>query len=65
MLGGEGVAARLQREPAGVRPDEVKTFTRRYPEDFNAKGLAGKTIEYTATVTAVAARKCRSWTTNG
>jgi trigger factor len=31
----------------------VKTFTVVYPEDFNAQGLAGKTIEYTATVTAV------------
>jgi trigger factor len=31
----------------------VKTFTVAYPEDFGAQGLAGKTIEYTATVSAV------------
>jgi trigger factor len=37
----------------GVRPDEERTFTIAYPEDFSSKGLAGKTIEYTAKVVAV------------
>jgi trigger factor len=45
----------------GTQPDEVRTFTVKYPDDFGPapkegeerKGLAGKTIEYTATVTAV------------
>jgi trigger factor len=52
-LGGEGVLDAFTENLTGVRADEVKSFTVAYPEDFNAKGLAGKTIEYTATVTAV------------
>jgi trigger factor len=61
VLGGEGVLAEFNEHLAGVQPDEVKTFTVKYPDDFGPqpkegeerKGLAGKTIEYTATVTAV------------
>lgn len=53
VLGGEGVLPEFTEQLTGVRPDEVKTFTVTYPEDFNAKGLAGKAIEYTATVTSV------------
>jgi trigger factor len=53
ILGGEGVLPDFNEQLTGVRPDEAKTFTVAYPEDFNAKGLAGKTIEYTATVSAV------------
>jgi len=52
-LGGEGVLPEFSEQLTGVRPDEAKTFTVVYPADFNAKGLAGKTIEYTATVSAV------------
>ena len=62
VLGGEGVLAEFNENLTGVQPDEVKTFTVVYPEDFGPggrqegeerKGLAGKTVEYTATVTAV------------
>jgi trigger factor len=53
VLGGEGVLPAFNENLTGVRADEVKSFTVAYPEDFNAKGLAGKTIEYTATVSAV------------
>jgi trigger factor len=63
VLGGEGVLAEFNESLTGVQPDEVKTFTVKYPDDFGPggraaegeerKGLAGKTIEYTATVTAV------------
>src|ERR1043166_2860042 len=53
VLGGEGVLPAFKENLTGVRPDEVKTFTVSYPADFNAKGLAGKTVEYTATVSAV------------
>ena len=53
VLGGEGVLPEFTEQLTGLRPDEVKTFTVAYPEDFNAQGLAGKTVEYTATVTAV------------
>jgi trigger factor len=37
----------------GVRPDDTRNFTIKYPEDFSARGLAGKEIEYTASVKAV------------
>jgi trigger factor len=63
VIGGEGVLAEFNESLTGVQPDEVKTFTVKYPDDFGPggraqegeerKGLAGKTIEYTATVTAV------------
>ncbi len=62
LLGGEGVLEEFNDNLMGTRPDEVKTFTVKYPEDFGPApregeerkgGLAGKTIEYTATVTAV------------
>src|SRR5919112_1419674 len=53
VLGGEGVLPEFTEHLTGVRADEAKTFTVAYPEDFNAKGLAGKTVEYTATVTSV------------
>src|SRR2546423_107390 len=53
VLGGEGVLPAFNENLTGVRADEVKTFEVSYPTDFNAQGLAGKTIEYTATVSAV------------
>ncbi|MGB8509714.1 MAG: trigger factor [Pyrinomonadaceae bacterium] len=53
VIGGEGVLQEFTDNLTGLRPDEAKTFTVAYPADFNAKALAGKTIEYTATVTAV------------
>jgi len=53
VLGGDGVLPAFTEHLTGVRPDEARTFTVAYPEDFSSKGLAGKTVEYTATVTAV------------
>ena len=53
VLGGEGVLEDFNEHLTGVRADEVKTFRVVYPADFSAQGLAGKTIEYTATVSAV------------
>jgi len=61
VVGGPGVLPEFNENMTGVQPDEVKTFTVKYPEDFGPqpkegeerKGLAGKTVEYTATVTAV------------
>jgi trigger factor len=63
VLGGDGVLPEFNENLTGLQPDEVKTFTVKYPEDFGPggreaegekrQGLAGKTIEYTATVTAV------------
>jgi trigger factor len=53
VLGGEGVQQEFTDNLTGVRADEVKTFTVNYPEDFSSKGLAGKEVAYTATVTSV------------
>jgi trigger factor len=61
VLGSEGVLPEFNENLTGVQPDEVKTFTVTYPEDFGPqpkegeerKGLAGKTVEYTATVSSV------------
>ena len=53
VLGGEGVLADFNEQLTGTKPDDVKTFVVKYPEDFSSPGLAGKEIEYTATVTAV------------
>jgi len=52
-IGGEGVLAEFNENLAGVRPDDERTFTISYPDDFTSKGLAGKVIEYTAQVIAV------------
>src|SRR5947209_5219537 len=53
VLGGEGVLPDFNENLTGVREGDAKSFTVSYPADFNAQGLAGKTIEYTATVSAV------------
>jgi trigger factor len=53
VVGGEGVLQDFTEQLTGARADDVKTFRVKYPEDFSSKGLAGKEIEYTATVTAV------------
>jgi trigger factor len=52
-LGGEGVEEGFTDNLLGVKADEERIFTVNYPEDFTSKGLAGKKVEYTATVTAV------------
>jgi trigger factor len=53
ILGGEGVVQALTDNLTGVKADDEKTFSVDYPEDFSAKGLAGKLLEYTAKVNAV------------
>jgi trigger factor len=52
-LGGAGVQQEFTDNLLGVKADDVKTFTVDYPADFTSKGLAGKKVDYTATVTAV------------
>ncbi|HEY0319851.1 MAG TPA: trigger factor [Pyrinomonadaceae bacterium] len=52
-LGGPGVQEEFTDNLIGVKPDETKTFSVNYPEDFTSKGLAGKQVDYTADVTAV------------
>jgi trigger factor len=53
ILAGEGVVQAITDNLAGTKPDDEKTFSVDYPEDFSAKGLAGKLVEYTARVNAV------------
>jgi trigger factor len=53
LIGGEGVQEEFTNNLTGVQPDETKSFTVVYPEDFQTKELAGRTIEYQAEVTAV------------
>jgi trigger factor len=52
-LGGKGVQPEFTDNLIGVKADDQKTFLVEYPDDFSSKGLAGKKVEYTATVTAV------------
>ncbi|MBV9958068.1 MAG: trigger factor [Acidobacteria bacterium] len=53
VLGGEGVQQEFTDNLTGVQVDDEKKFTVPYPADFTSPGLAGKTIDYTAKVTAV------------
>ena len=53
VLGGEGVVQEITDNLTGAKPDDEKAFTVEYMSDFSAKGLAGKTIEYTVKVSAV------------
>ncbi len=52
-LGAEGVQQEFDENLSGVKGGDVREFRVNYPEDFNAKGLAGKTVDFTATVMAV------------
>jgi trigger factor len=52
-LGGPNVQPEFTENLLGVKPDEVKSFRVKYPDDFTSKGLAGKEVDYTAAVTAV------------
>ena len=52
-LGGEGVQQDFTDNLLGVKTDDEKKFSVKYPEDFTSKGLAGKEVAYTAKVTAV------------
>lgn len=53
VLGGPGVQQEFTDNLLGVRPEEKKSFQVKYPDDFASPGLAGKTVEYEAEVTAV------------
>ena len=52
-LGGPNVQQEFTDNLTGVRVDDEKTFVVDYPADFSSKGLAGKKVEYRATVSAV------------
>ena len=53
VLGGQGVVNEMTDNLTGAKADDEKTFSVNYPQDFSAKGLAGKNVEYTVKVTAV------------
>lgn len=52
-IGGEASLPEFTENLRGVKPDDVREFRVVYPEDFNSKGLAGKTIDFAATVLSV------------
>ena len=52
-LGGEGVHPDFNDNLTGVQDGDERQFTVKYPEDFQSQGLAGKTVNFTATVVAV------------
>jgi trigger factor len=53
ILGGQGVVQEITDNLTGARADDEKTFSVNYPENFSAKGLAGKQVDYTVKVSAV------------
>jgi trigger factor len=53
VLGGQGIVQEMTDNLLGAKPDDEKTFIVDYPEDFSAKGLAGKRLEYAVKVNAV------------
>lgn len=57
VIGGEGVLEDFTEQLTGTKPDDVKTFVVSYPAEFSSPGLAGKQIEYTATVTGVSRKE--------
>jgi trigger factor len=52
-IGADGVQPEFSENLRGVKAGDVREFRVKYPEDFSAEGLAGKTIDFTATVVAV------------
>ncbi len=52
-IGAESTQPEFTENLRDVKPDDVREFRVTYPEDFSSKGLAGKTVDFTATVLAV------------
>lgn len=52
-LGGQHTPPEFTENLRGVKADDVREFRVAYPEDFESKGLAGKTLDFTATILAV------------
>src|SRR5207247_10894576 len=53
QLSGDGLLHENTEQLSGARPDDEKTYTVDNPAYFNAKGLAGKNVEYLVNVSAV------------
>ncbi len=56
-LGAAGVLKEFTEGLAGVKPGDLRTFTVEYPADYKPEKFAGRTVNYTAEVTAVRARE--------
>ncbi|MFN0124920.1 MAG: trigger factor [Blastocatellia bacterium] len=52
-LGGPDVQPEFNEHLTGVKTDDVREFRVQYPAEFTSPGLAGKTLDFTATVVAV------------
>jgi trigger factor len=52
-IGAENVQSEFNENLRGVRTGDVREFRVKYPENFSSEGLAGKTLDFTATVVAV------------
>ena len=52
-INGQSTQPEFSDNLRGVKADDMREFRVVYPEDFGSEGLAGKAIDFTATVTAV------------
>jgi trigger factor len=52
-VGADNVQPEFTENLRGVKAGDVREFSVKYPEDFSSEGLAGKTLDFTATVVAV------------
>jgi trigger factor len=52
-VGANNVQPEFTENLRDVKAGDVREFRVKYPEDFSAEGLAGKTLDFTATVVAV------------
>ena len=53
VVGGPGVQQEFTDNLLGAKPDDTKSFTVDYPQDFSSPGLAGKKVQYEVDVTGV------------
>ena len=56
-LGGHGVLKEFTEALTGVRRGDQRTFAVTYPADYKPEKFAGRTVNYTAEVTAVRAKE--------
>ncbi|HEY6402542.1 MAG TPA: trigger factor, partial [Blastocatellia bacterium] len=52
-IGAENVQSEFNENLRGVKAGDVREFRVKYPENFSSEGLAGKTLDFTATVVTV------------
>src|SRR5215470_13586772 len=52
-IGGAGVQGEFSENLRGVKAGDAREFRVKYPDDFSSEGLAGKTLDFTATVVVV------------